>query len=685
MRSYMLKVPFIGFTFYLFILLSPSSAIYCTQFAQFPSNYYPAFEQSSYRAFSVTQAQQSLRGKETDKKIIRQIQSVGGITRICGFVFDEKTNEVILHGIAENGVPEMTFDDFVVILRNVWLKYAQRTDNTITYTYPGCSIDPDPDVLGKLRTLEAEIMGLNDTQQVEKVVKKWMQTCKEPQAVRVLGMPFNCNVAKVLVDADYHMKRVTDGTDSLGIPGLESYSSMMLEDAKRCALSGKPLSVVSTSNRFWFYPGNLVVEKKDNSYLLTDCEVILLTELQYARQSENNAFVDRYAERFAADFTALFDQIADKRPIYRQLEQEFQLVAVAKAIYEERSGSIYGLDYLLNEYPVVKSDVAPRLAGNPSIRRFSHTTQTGNVIHSLSLRQPSCGGVAINAEPKIKEGPADAVGLAVTRARPSLKAVTWECPGPATAMVVQRYRAKKLNKGASSAALQIRNSEKGYSLIKNGLEVTSNDGRIFFSEVPELFFLIQKHITGFSYESVCIESIGFTPDKLEALATSLRTQVWLNDKKGQVRILPIEAASGRESAYMLEMLLSPGIRYYKEEKNDIVSIENDPSLKGFYSTTLRFAGQIGKNIKQFSLDVIGKTKEIVLDFVGVTNRQFVDSNSFSGSFSDLAVKIRKELAAKRSISEGELLLQLKDELGNTQCVFIIRMNGEDTEVLCRAQ
>lgn len=668
--------------FILFINVSLSSASLCTRFVKLPSNYTLAFEQALYRAFSISQAQTVVANKERDKKIIQQVQTLGGITRICGFIFDEKSNDIILHGMVEKGAPGIAFDDFVVALRNVWLKYAKYEGNTITYTYPGCSIDPNPKILEKLRAMEAEIMTSNDIRKVEKVIQKWMETCKEPQSVRVLGIPFNCNFAKILVDADYHMKRVTDGTESLDIPGLTCYTDLMLEYAKSCALNGEPLSVFSTSSRYWFYPGNMLVEKKDNSYLLTDCEVTLLTELQYARQSKNNAFRDKFAERFAADFTALFDQIAGKRPIYQKLEQEFQLVAVAKAIYAERSGSIYGLEYLLNDYSVGKCDVEPQLAGNPSISKFSHTSQTGNVIRKVSLRQPSCGGVAINAEPKIQEGPVDQIGLAVNGSRPSPKALMWECASPATARVIQRYRSKKLNRSPSSAAMQIRNTDKGYSLLKDGMELSSNDGRVIFNDVPELFPLIKKHISGSSYASVCFEPVGFKTEKLDVLASSLRTQVWLNDKNGQVRIIPIETTNGKESSYMLEMLLTPGIRYYKEEKNEIKKLRDNTLHKGFFSTTLRFVGQIGKNISKYSLEVIGKTKALVFDFIGITNKQFVDSNTFPGSFSALAAQIRRELEEKRNISEGELFLKLKDELGNTQCVFIFQFNGSDWEQLC---
>jgi len=48
-----------------------------------------------------------------------------GITRIDGYVIDKENHDIILIGETDPKLPTLYLDDFVVALRNVWLKYAK--------------------------------------------------------------------------------------------------------------------------------------------------------------------------------------------------------------------------------------------------------------------------------------------------------------------------------------------------------------------------------------------------------------------------------------------------------------------------------------------------------------------------------------------------------------------------------
>ena len=135
-----------------------------------------------------------------------------GITKITGYVIDEKNKDLILIGKADDTLPPLYLEDFVIALRNEWLKYDERKGNTYYHSNPGCSIDPDSRVLGELQNLIPQILGGSDPNDVQRSLDRWRSKCSQPQQVRVLGIPFNTRFANVMVDADYDMKRLVDGS-----------------------------------------------------------------------------------------------------------------------------------------------------------------------------------------------------------------------------------------------------------------------------------------------------------------------------------------------------------------------------------------------------------------------------------------------------------------------------------------
>ena len=70
---------------------------------------------------------------------------------------------------------------------------------------------------------------------------KFAEICKSPQVVRVEGMPRNCRIAKVLIDADYRMKMVAQGSVILPISapfaGTTNTPFSFMRSARSCASS----------------------------------------------------------------------------------------------------------------------------------------------------------------------------------------------------------------------------------------------------------------------------------------------------------------------------------------------------------------------------------------------------------------------------------------------------------------
>ena len=365
-------------------------------------------ERATIRAISLKVLQKKLKEHHGKGAFPGDLSRLGGITGILGYMVDNANRDIILIGKVESRLPALYLEDFVVALRNAWLKYSQVKENTYYYSDPGCTIDPDPNVLLKLDDIGRQIMNSSQDSEVEENIKQWEQICSSPQEVGVFGVPFHSRFAWVMVKADYDMKKLADGSDSLDIPGFSSLIDMELEIARKSILEAKPIAIpLSSMNRFWFHPGeNTYLENENERMVLIDkCNVILLTEEEYLTRSGKvvgTGQANPYAREFTGKFSTYYSQIAEKRPIYHDLENLFRFVALAK-ILELKSphkGIGLNIDYLLNQYPVSTVVVKEQLPGRSNVKRFEHKRdiQTGAYIRQLWI--PSCGGVSIAIHPE---------------------------------------------------------------------------------------------------------------------------------------------------------------------------------------------------------------------------------------------------------------------------------------------
>jgi hypothetical protein len=189
-------------------------------------------------------------------------------------------------------------------------------------------------------------------------------------------------------------------------------------------------------NRFWFYPGeNYYVEDK-GVVLLEQCPVILLTEAEHlSKRGERRGLgkPDPVAKEFTEKFTAHYDQIAQKRPIYLELENLFRFVALAKILKLKKvpEDSGVNLNYILDQYQVDQVPVAHEVPGRSRVQKFVHKEQNERFIRTAKLLLPSCGGVGIdikvvreNFRPD-REKRCSRTKQTVMAARPGPQALSW--------------------------------------------------------------------------------------------------------------------------------------------------------------------------------------------------------------------------------------------------------------------
>ncbi len=139
-----------------------------------------------------------------------------------GWKVDAKGNVV---GIA-TGRPVMLLDDLLVALRTA----RAAAQGGIT-----CSIDPTPEGLARIK---APVRG-GDPQ----TVARDLESALGMQRISVQGVPATSHFARVLVAADYRMKRIAMNFDPSPVRGLPNYLQMV-----------RPGARTMLSPRFWLEP-----------------------------------------------------------------------------------------------------------------------------------------------------------------------------------------------------------------------------------------------------------------------------------------------------------------------------------------------------------------------------------------------------------------------------------------------
>ena len=367
----------------------------------------PAFGGAG-RAISLTALESRLRSGHSG-----DVARLCGITTMSGFVIDKGARDLILIGEVDPSRPALYLDDLAVAFRNSRLAYASRKGDTLYYTAPGCSIDPDPGVIRELNSLGRLISGAQDPNAKQGLYDRWQQIGSRPQNVRVLGVPQDSHFAKVMVEADYFMKRLTDGSADLGIPGFQSLMDMRIRIARDSMLSRIPhqpstinhsLRPVQSINRFWFCPGESTYTEEDGVVQLASCRVKLLTEEEYLTSAGTVAGMgrpDALARVFADSFTAKYDQIASVKPIYTDLEDLFRLVAVAK-LMDDRTLALVGLKlpHLTGRYRIPAMPVGRTLPGITNLKEISETKEVPEGSMVMHMWLASSGGVSMDVRPQ---------------------------------------------------------------------------------------------------------------------------------------------------------------------------------------------------------------------------------------------------------------------------------------------
>lgn len=304
------------------------------------------------RKVSLRALQAALKAKlEANQPIPEEMDVLAGLQTIrYVFVYPEQ-NDVVLAGFGEGwrvddqgyvvgvttGRPVLLLDDLLVALRNAF----QSKGEAVT-----CSIDPTKDGLERLQGFVKTLTTAgNNRAALEASIADQLG----PQAVTIRGVPSSSHLARVLVAADYKMKRIAMAIDKSPVAGLQSYTSM-LSGAGRGLSNMLPRWWITTNYNplnhdadklAWELSGPGVKTMAEEDYLQTD------GTLQRGVRRGGNT------QRWADQMTAKYDELALKDPIFGQLRGVMDLSVVAALIRSEALDTRAGLDLrtLLDDAP----------------------------------------------------------------------------------------------------------------------------------------------------------------------------------------------------------------------------------------------------------------------------------------------------------------------------------------------
>jgi len=257
-----------------------------------------------------------------------EVLFLGGLQRVTHVFVDPEGRDIILAGPAERITvdatgtvvgatsrrPLLQLEDFVVALRAI---DAAREGGM------QCSIDPTPEGIKRLRAMLSRQQTIGNPQATFQA----MQEAVGQQAVTVSGVPGDSRFARVLVAADYRMKRIGMGLEESGVAGLSSYLALIPSGGRAATLP-----------RFWleaeYEP--LSRDPDELAWRIDGRRMKCLTESDVATRDgirRGAAAKDQVAERWCSAMTDHYDDLAIVEPVFAELVNCVDLAVVAALIH----------------------------------------------------------------------------------------------------------------------------------------------------------------------------------------------------------------------------------------------------------------------------------------------------------------------------------------------------------------
>ena len=339
---------------------------------------------------------------------------LAGLQRIQYIFVYPELNDIVLAGPGEGwklnamgevvgattNRPVMLLDDLLVTLRSI---------ETTRQTGISCSIDPTSDGIARLQSLFRKTRAPGDD---PNPLLTAVEHTLGPQTITVTGVPDSSHFARVLVAADFRMKRLAMAFEDAPIDGLPSFMQMLKSSNK----AARPMLP-----RWWLAPNYdaLVADVDGLAWELRGAGVKALTEdetINASGERQGTGKAHPLAKKWADNMTARYDELSAKDAIFGQLRNCMDLAVVAALISKENLTEKCGwsMPLLMNPDLLVESYNAPH----------SVDSQASAVQRGTTWIISASGGVQINPWETI-EKPAPNPALSEMRAKASPSTTNW--------------------------------------------------------------------------------------------------------------------------------------------------------------------------------------------------------------------------------------------------------------------
>jgi hypothetical protein len=274
-------------------------------------------------------------------RLPEEVRFLAGIQRIQYIFVYPEDNDIVLAGPGEGweldenanvvgittGRPVLQLDDLLVALRYV---HEARTDGI------SCSIDPTAEGNAALsRVLKQQRRrGPVIPRQLEPIIKQAFG----PQMVTVSGIPASTHFARVLVAADYRMKRFAMNLENAPVSNMPSYVELIKGSRKAANINPRwwmacdyePLAA-SEDGLAWELRGPGVKVMTQDSLFSADGTVTAT-----GRSSAP-------AQRWADNMTGQYDSLSAKDSVFGELRNLMDMCVMAAVIEKNRLADKAGL------------------------------------------------------------------------------------------------------------------------------------------------------------------------------------------------------------------------------------------------------------------------------------------------------------------------------------------------------
>ncbi|QDS95411.1 hypothetical protein FF011L_42070 [Roseimaritima multifibrata] len=312
-------------------------------------------EACDLRMVSLAKLQAAIReSKQKGERLPDDIRYLAGLLRVeYVFVYPDQ-QDIVIAGPAEpwivrddatvvgaqSGQPTLHLEDLMTAMESVELA---RTAGI------SCSIEPTAEGRQRLNALMRRIRSRPqpDPRQFEPA----MRAAFGPQTVKLTGIPGDSRYARVLVAADFEMKRLAMDLVESPIPNFPSYMQMARNQNQSA----------SSNPRWWMTTDYDALERTEDrlAWRISGQGVKTMTEIDRLKedgQVEQTGRVDKTAQKWADRMTEKFGELASRKAVFGDLRNLMDLSVVATLITQERLAEISGcsLDGLNGTEPVVE-------------------------------------------------------------------------------------------------------------------------------------------------------------------------------------------------------------------------------------------------------------------------------------------------------------------------------------------